>query len=243
MDNALDVNTAAVRDARGGFSERFTQVSLYVLVLIVAAIGLGYELALGATESFLLGDPIVQFALIVGLYMSSLGLGAFATERIQRSLDIRFLDATLATALVGGVSSPLLFVVFAQDGPFRLVLYVTTVLLGGLVGGQYPLLMRLLKNLERVSALIARAFAWDYAGALIGSIAFSLVLMPSLGLVRTTATFGLFQIIAGFAVHYVAYGSSRRVHWRWLVGGTIAVALALIWVMAGYVDAMTERAL
>ena len=83
----------------------------------------------------------------------------------------------------------------------------------------------------------------DYLGALLGSIAFSLLLMPSVGLVRTTALFGLAQLVAGFVVHRIVFGASPGVRLRWVVGIVVAFGLGAIWVAAHGIDGMTERAL
>jgi len=71
---------------------------LYAVLLVLAATGLAYELSLGAVESFLLGDPIVHFALIISGYMAALGLGAYLSSWVKQNLEQRFVDAAMATA-------------------------------------------------------------------------------------------------------------------------------------------------
>ena len=49
---------------------------LFLNVLIIAACGLIYELLAGTVASYVLGDSVTQFSLIIGIYLSALGVGA-----------------------------------------------------------------------------------------------------------------------------------------------------------------------
>ena len=49
---------------------------LYLNVLIIASCGLVYELLAGTLASYLLGDSVTQFSLVIGIYLSALGAGA-----------------------------------------------------------------------------------------------------------------------------------------------------------------------
>lgn len=45
---------------------------LYLNVLIIASCGLVYELLAGTLASYLLGDSVTQFSLVIGIYLSAL---------------------------------------------------------------------------------------------------------------------------------------------------------------------------
>lgn len=218
-------------------------LALYVVLLVLTGTGLAYELALGSVESFLLGDPIVHFALIISGYMAALGVGAYLSGWIQRSLEVRFVDAAIATAAIGGTSAPALYLVFGLQGPFRLVLYATTLFIGCLVGLQLPILMRILKQSEGFVDVVARGFAFDYAGALAGSLGFSFLLMPTVGLVRTTLTLGVFNLVAAAYVMWSFGREQRGMRLRVLVSMVVMVVLLLLWFWASYIEAFTERPL
>lgn len=214
--------------------------ALYVVVLVLAATGLAYELALGAAESFLIGDPIVLFALIISGYMAALGLGAYLSEWVHERLEVRFIDAAIATAALGGISAPALYVVFGLQGPFRLVLYAETLVIGSLVGVQLPLLMRILKTRERFADVVGRAFAFDYAGALFGSLGFSLLLLPNVGLARTTLTLGLLNLAAASYVMRRLGRQQPGMRLRSLVAAGVAAGLMVVLLFADRVEALTE---
>ena len=50
---------------------------LFLNVLIIATCGLVYELLAGTLASYVLGDDVTQFSLIIGIYLFALGAGAW----------------------------------------------------------------------------------------------------------------------------------------------------------------------
>ena len=63
---------------------------LFLNVLVVATCGLVYELLAGTLASYVLGDSVTQFSLIIGIYLSALGAGAWLSRFIERELARRF---------------------------------------------------------------------------------------------------------------------------------------------------------
>lgn len=177
---------------------RWLPHALLGLVLIIATAGLVYELAIAAVASYVLGDSVRQFSIIIGVYLSALGLGAYISRAVDSKLELCFVNVELGAALVGGFSAPLLFVAFAFSASFQLILYTTVVLVGVLVGLELPLLIRILEREFVFKDLIAKALTFDYAGALLGSLGFSLFLVPKLGLVRASLVCGLLNAAAAF---------------------------------------------
>lgn len=170
---------------------------LFLNVLIIATCGLVYELLAGTLASYVLGDSVTQFSLIIGIYLSAMGAGSWLSRFIDSSLARRFIDVEIAVALLGGLSAPLLFVTFARLEHFQLILYLVVFGIGALVGLEIPLLMRILKDQLEFKEIVSRVLAFDYIGALIASLLFPLFLMPRLGLVRTSLIIGLFNAGVG----------------------------------------------
>src|SRR5947209_9447936 len=119
---------------------------LFLNVLIVATCGLVYELLAGTLASYVLGDSVTQFSLVIGIYLSALGVGAWLSGYIGDGLARRFVEVELGVALLGGLSAPLLFLSFARLSFFQVVLYGIVFLIGVLVGLELPLLMRIVKD-------------------------------------------------------------------------------------------------
>lgn len=170
---------------------------LFLNVLIIATCGLVYELLAGTLASYVLGDSVTQFSLIIGIYLFAMGIGAWLSRFIEKSLARSFIEVELAVAVLGGVSSPLLFLSFARLSYFQVILYSTVLGIGILVGLELPLLMRIVKDHLDFKELVSRVLAFDYVGALAASLLFPIFLVPKLGLVRTSLLFGVLNGLVG----------------------------------------------
>lgn len=171
---------------------------VYLTVLVVATCGLVYELVAGTLASYVLGDSVTQFSTVIGVYLSALGLGSWLSRYVQRGLARRFVEIELAVALLGGASAPLLFLSFAHLPQFfRPVLYAVVTLVGTLVGLEIPLVLRILRESVDFKELVAKVLTFDYLGALVASLLFPILLVPHLGLVRTSLLFGLLSAAVG----------------------------------------------
>src|SRR5271166_3801016 len=119
---------------------------LFLNVLILATCGLVYELLAGTLASYVLGDSVTQFSLVIGIYLFAMGVGAWLSRFIDRGLVRVFVEVEFCVALAGGCSAPLLLFSFARLSFFSLVLYAVVFVIGVLVGLELPLLMRILKD-------------------------------------------------------------------------------------------------
>jgi spermidine synthase len=171
---------------------------LFLNVLIVATCGLIYELLAGTLASYVLGDSITQFSLIIGIYLFAMGVGSWLSRFIDKGLARRFVDVELAVAVLGGFSAPLLFLTFSRVSYFYVVLYFVVFAIGVFVGLEIPLLLRILKDEIEFKELVSRVLAFDYIGALVASILFPILFVPRLGLIRTSLIFGMLN--AGVAL-------------------------------------------
>lgn len=170
---------------------------LFLNVLIIATCGLVYELLAGTLASYVLGDSVTQFSLIIGIYLFAMGVGAWLSQFIDSELGRKFVDIEIAVALLGGFSAPLLLLSFSRLSYFHLVLYSVVFLVGTLVGLEIPLLMRILKDHLDFKELVSRVLTFDYIGALLASLLFPLFLVPKFGLVRTSLMFGILNALVG----------------------------------------------
>jgi spermidine synthase len=178
---------------------RPVELALLASVFIVAACGLLYELAAGAIASYLLGDSILQFSTIIGSYLFAMGIGSWLSRYFDRQLAAHFLRIELLVGLVGGMLPAILFLANAYvPQSFRLLLYGLVMLVGILVGLEIPLVMRILKRNVQLKDVVSQVLTFDYLGALAVSVAFPLVLVPHLGLVRTGLLFGLLNAAVAF---------------------------------------------
>jgi len=165
-------------------------------ILIVALCGIVYELIIGTVSSYLLGNSVYQFSLTIGFFMFAMGLGSWISKFFDKEYIRNFVTIEVAIALVGGISSTLLFMAFPFARPlYELTMYTLILIIGALVGMEIPILTALLSQKNEVRDSIANVMSLDYLGALIGSVAFPLLLLPSLGLVQSSFAIGLINIL------------------------------------------------
>jgi spermidine synthase len=206
------------------------EVALLASVFVVAACGLVYELAAGALASYLLGDSVLQFSTIIGTYLFAMGVGSWLSRFIERQIVAQFLRIELLVGLVGGLMPAALFMAHASllaasVGAFRVLLYGLVLLVGTLVGLEIPLVMRILKRqfAERyaLKELVSQVLTFDYLGALVVAVAFPLLLVPHLGLIRTGLFFGLLNVAVAVWALWLFRGQLRAL-------GVHAAACALV---------------
>ncbi len=214
------------------------ELALLASVFVVAACGLVYELAAGALASYLLGDSVLQFSTVIGTYLFAMGVGSWLSRFVLHQLVAQFLRIELLVGLIGGLMPAALFVAHgslpAHDGgAFRVLLYGLVGVIGVLVGLEIPLVMRILKaqfaQRWALSELVSQVLTFDYLGALAVAVAFPLLFVPHLGLVRTGLFFGLLNAAVAVWALWLFRASLRR--WR-------AHALACATVLAVLVGAM-----
>jgi spermidine synthase len=163
---------------------------LYLSILVIAVCGIIYELIIGAVSSYLWGDSVFYFSVTIGLYMSAMGLGAFASKFIRSSLFDAFVLSELLIGLVGGGSALFLFWTYTLGDSYEYGMVLVTLLIGALVGIEIPILIRLMEQQETLRRNVAHVLTYDYIGGLIGALLFPLFFLPQLGLIRTALVLG-----------------------------------------------------
>ncbi|MEC9442303.1 MAG: polyamine aminopropyltransferase [Myxococcota bacterium] len=181
---------------------RFHIRVLLLSILLVALCSITYELIIGTVSSYLLGNSVYQFSLTIGLYMSAMGVGSYLSKFVKRNLLENFFWVELSVGVLGGISSALLFGVFTFTPYFQPAMWIITLGIGTLVGLEIPLLTRYVRRYAHLREALANVLSWDYIGALLGSLAFPLLLLPVLGLLNSAAVVGLINVaVAGMGLY------------------------------------------
>ncbi len=219
---------------------RSAEFALLVSVFVVAACGLVYELIAGALASYLLGDSVLQFSTIIGCYLFAMGIGSYLSRFVDEHLPEHFIRIELLVGLVGGLMPVALFLMNAwAPAPFRVALYGLVLVIGILVGLEIPLVMRILRRNYALKDLVSQVLTFDYLGALAVSVAFPLLLVPHLGLMRSGLLFGCLNAAVALWALWVFRGDIR--FRRSLMAWSLAVIAVLA---AGFVgaDSITQFA-
>lgn len=181
------------------------------LLLSAAAVssgcGLAAELLLGTLATYLVGNQALAYGVAVGVFLAAMGVGSYLSQfvapaenplREHQQLLTSFASVELAIAPLTALLPLGLFFLFVIDSSLWLGLFLVTLILGTLAGLEVPILTRLIEREEGVKDAIAGVLALDYLGALLGSLAFPVLLLPFLGLFPTAAIIGSFPAFMVF---------------------------------------------
>lgn len=174
----------------------------YILLLatfIAAGCALVYELLISTVSSFLIGDTIRQFSITIGLFLTAMGIGSWFTRVIYQDLLETFISVEVILGIIGGLSIAILFWTYGSAAnEFVFVATLFTLVIGVLIGLELPLVTRIITERGSLRKTLANALSFDYLGGLAGSLAFPLILLPQLGLIRTSLLMGLLNEVIAF---------------------------------------------
>ncbi len=170
-------------------SSRGTDLALLGATFVIAVCGLVYELVAGSVSSYLLGDSVYHFSLVIGLFMTAMGIGAYLSRHVVDP-EPTFVGAQIALGLIGGFSAMILFAAFALIENYTAFLFLVSLAIGALVGLEIPLVIRILEGRDALKVTVSNVLTADYIGALAAALLFPLVLVPQLGLMGASFLLG-----------------------------------------------------
>ena len=176
-------------------SKKATTVAILLCsVFIISICGILYELLISSIASYFQGSSILHFSIVIGLFLSFMGVGSYVSKYIKKDLLDWFIQFELALSLVGGCSTLILYMAFSLTPYFYLIAFVLIATLGFFIGIEIPLLTRIIRQYENLKDALAKVLSFDYMGALLASVIFPLLLLPFLGLMKTAFAIGLLNI-------------------------------------------------
>ncbi len=180
---------------------RAREVWLLAATFLVAVAGLIYELIAATLSSYLLGDSIRQFSLVIGIFLSAMGVGAWLSRFVAQPLS-GFIWAQILLGVVGGFMAPALFLHYAALGSVAAPLYTMLIAIGVLSGMEIPLIARAMEAVGAFENRFENVLSVDYVGALVASVAFPLLVIPHLGLMSASLAFGVLNLlVAGLSIY------------------------------------------
>jgi spermidine synthase len=215
---------------------RHARALLLAAVAACAACGLIYELVLLTLSVNLTGGGITQTSLIVAGYVAALGAGALLAKPFLAHAATVFVAVEILLGIAGGLSAVTLYVAFSFYGTSTSILVAATAVLGILVGAEVPLLMTLLQSgrspdAQSTGKVLANLNAADYAGALMGGLAWPFVLLPLAGQVRGAALTGMVNLVAAAIVAAFLLRAQLSTAARYAAMGTLLAAATLLGVL------------
>jgi spermidine synthase len=133
---------------------RLERAVLYLSMFVMGGCGLAYEYTLSKLSSDLLGNSARQWAIIIGVMMFFMGVGADLQKYLRaRNLIDKLIVAEIALGLIGGFGPVLLLYTYvAYLEAYVAVQYLLIAAIGLLIGIEIPLLMRINAGLPSPAA-------------------------------------------------------------------------------------------
>ena len=172
---------------------------LYLATFIMGGCGLAYEYTLSRVAADLLGNSARQWALVIGVMMFCMGIGADLQKRIsdRRLLD-KFITAEIVLGLCGGCGPLLLLFTYGLAYEYYvLVQYLFICAIGLLLGFELPLIARLNEaHTTQLKFNLGKVLKMDYIGSLAGALFWVFLLPRFFTLIETGFVLGLLNLLA-----------------------------------------------
>ena len=140
------------------------------------------EYTLATLASYLLGDSILQWTIVISLMLFSMGLGSRYSRKYESQLLDRFVRIEFGLSFLCTFSAMFCFWISAYTIHFGLVVYGIACMIGFMTGLEIPLITRINQTYEPLRENISSVMEYDYYGGLLGGALFAFVLLPFLGL-------------------------------------------------------------
>ncbi len=217
---------AVAGSARGAGRELRRSTVLKVCIFATGLAGIVAEYVMATLASYLLGDAILQWTLLISLMLFAMGLGSRSSRLIQRNLVDAFITAELVLSVLVAVSAPLAFLLASRVESAGLVIYLLALGIGWMIGLELPLATRINEAFEELRDNVSSVFEKDYYGALLGGLLFAFVALPHLGLTYTPIALGAVNFLVAVGFFWISQDSV--VHRRRLTLAALAVAVFLV---------------
>lgn len=164
---------------------------LYILTLLVSFCSIVYEFSLAQSLSSVLGNSVLRYNITIGLYVFSLGIGAFLFGKFSKTNKFNLLYyVEISLCIIGGLS-PILIILSEKlffKFSYNFLLFVThffIIIIGLLSGFELPILMQMGdEDFKHSNSNFILAI--DYFGTFLGVIFFTFILLRYLGLFGLT---------------------------------------------------------
>ncbi|VAX35363.1 Spermidine synthase [hydrothermal vent metagenome] len=170
---------------------------LYLSIFVMGGCGLAYEYTFSKLSTDLLGNSSRQWALIIGIMMFFMGIGADLQKRVKKDLIGKFITAEIILGLVGSFG-PIVFLY--SFGAFRdyfvLIQYIFICFMGVLIGFEIPLLTRINeKYSSQLSVNLGNILKMDYFGSVIGALVWIFVLPKFFTIIEGAFVLGMATLL------------------------------------------------
>ncbi len=155
---------------------------------------------LGSLATYLLGNPVQQYSITIGFFLSSMGLGSYLSRFLTKNILKNFIMIEVTLGFVGGLSVLILSYLFSFSATYYMLHIFFLVIIGTLVGLEIPIITRVLKKYGALKDILSNVLSLDYIGGLAGSLLFPLILFPFLGRMLSSIIIGVLNILVAIVI-------------------------------------------
>lgn len=188
------MSTPAI-DNSGKSKLRHLSFILKICVFATGCAAMVTEYTLATLASYLLGDSIRQWTIVISLMLFSMGLGSRYSRKFEARLLDRFVLIEFGLSFLCTFSAMFCFWISAYTMHFGLVIYAVACMIGFMTGLEIPLITRINQSYESLRENISSVMEFDYYGGLLGGALFAFVLLPFLGLTYTPVLIGSLNLL------------------------------------------------
>ncbi len=177
--------------------------SLKWAIVLTGMTGIMAEYLLSTLATYLLGNPVAQWTIIISTMLLAMGIGSGVSVKIKGELVVLFITVELLLAFCIAVSAVVSYIAIPYPGLRALAVYCLAFIVGLLIGFEIPLAARINEEYEELRLNIAGLLKRDYIGAFFGGILFLYVALPYFGLAYLPLVLGtvsLFMAVILFLV-------------------------------------------
>lgn len=158
--------------------------------------GIVAEYSISTIATYLLGNAVFQWSVIISLFLLFMGLGSHLSRYIpDKYLINAFIFAELLLSICVS-TSPLIAYSFAYDFmKLQTVIYILSGIIGTLIGLEIPIAVRINNLYEELKVNISAILEKDYLGAVPAGLFYAYFFLPKLGLIYTTLLAGFLNLI------------------------------------------------
>ena len=212
--------------------QRLLGVLLAFCMFSTGASGLVNEYVLATITTYILGNSIEQFSIVIASMMLMMGVSGLVQSKMSdNGLVHKFMAVEVIMAIMGGFAPLVIYGAYGyMQDHFELVHYFFVLSIGFLIGFEIPIVMRIIENNKfNLKANLAIVYAMDYIGAFIGAIIWINYLLRYHPLTEISFIVAGFNfLIAILAVLYFIYRGDIKQKFLTVTIIT-ATAAALIW--------------
>ena len=212
------------------------KLALKACIFATGLAGIVAEYVMATLASYLLGNAVIQWTLVISLMLFAMGVGSRLSRHFTRNLLDSFIAVELVLSILCAASALLTYFLAAYLDPVGPAIYLIAFAIGLLIGLEIPLATRLNQVFEELRVNISSVMEKDYFGALLGGLIFAFVALPHLGLTYTPIALGGINFLVACILFFLYRGELRRP--RLLTAACAAVPATLL-LLAAFAQPVT----